>query len=288
MEDSIIEVPSGIINQLYEGEHIDFNVFKELNIDMSLYPNNGYLCLRNGTSQSALAHLKNETVRIVRSRAIKDIKPLNLEQKYLAHSLLDTDIQMVTVIGPAGSGKTLLTLAAAIDQTFIQKKYKKIVLTKPRTQVTDDEDPMGEVPGSMIEKMSPQLLSYEAAMRKIWGPKFTTYWEQMINNGTIEVIPLEHMRGIDLSDSFVICDEAQNAGSRQYKTLGTRMNASSKLVCLGDIEQVDRKHIQDIPLLKIGKHQFYTESDLTSFIELTQVERGPLVQLIVNIMKDYE
>lgn len=290
MTNIIFEVPSSLIDKLYSKQRVNFSDLEEVIPNMPYLPNNGYACLRDYSgSQSTLVVVKDGELHPFQSRDLGAITPKNLEQKFLAHSLYDPEISMVTVTGPAGSGKTLLTLAAAFQQFFVLKDYKRLVLTKPRTQVTDDDEPMGEIPGDIIEKMGPQMLSYESAMRKVLGPQWNIFWEKELMAGRIQIIPLEHMRGIDLSDSFVICDEAQNAGKSQYKTLTTRMNASSKLICLGDIQQIDKKtNFESVPLLAAAQHGLYMDSPLTSYINLTQVERGPLVDLMVKIFDNRE
>lgn len=281
--DDRIQAPKQLIDDLFRGDVSAGEVESKYEIVLPAI-NNWYCSLACG-SQSVLAVLKDGVLmRLEPSRY--DLKPKNREQEFLSSALFDRDISMVTIVGGAGTGKTLVTIAAAIQQTFVERKYAKIVITKPRTQITDGEDAMGEVPGDMVEKMGPQMLSYESAVAKALSKQGVDMWRHMIEKGTVQIIPLEMMRGVDFSGCFVICDESQNVGTNQFAALATRINADSKLVVMGDIEQVDRAHYDDVPMMRFAKHAMYMESPLTSFVELTEVERGPLTKLMVDIHRD--
>ena len=281
-----IETTSDVINKLVAEKSMSVNSTTLLPYESNALDINTYVCLSSG-SQSVLARYTKDTLCLIKPVDIQSIKPCNLEQKFLSHALYDDQLTMLTVTGPAGTGKTLLVLAAALDQTFTKNKYEQIILTKPRLQVTDDSDePMGELPGDVSEKMAPMMLSYESAVARIWGVNYKMLWQQMISAGKIKVIPLEFMRGIDLAGALVICDEAQNVSRAQYKTLATRLASDSRLICLGDMDQIDKKrNIGTVPLLEVITHKLYKASIITSHIALTQVERGPLTDLMVKIFK---
>lgn len=294
MQTYIVSDPD-IVNQLYSEKSVELSYFEEalgtyeeaLSIHSNLYAT----VQVGGTKQSAIVTFKHDRVCIVESVPIGNLTPRNAEQTALVDALLDDSIKMLTLTGPAGTGKTILTLAAAVKK--IQDKtgpYKYLILSKPRAQVTDGFEEMGEVPGDMLEKMSPQLLSYEAAMRKVWGDKSAQYWDMLIEKGIIKVIPLEHMRGIDFDKSIVVVDEAQNMGPNQYKTLTTRVNESSRLICLGDTQQTDRNILnskRETPMESVAYNRFYKDSPLTAHIELIRVERSPLTSLMVKIFNDF-
>lgn len=284
----LIETPTVLTDMLFANASLTCSEVADLtedSFDPRRYSNNQYFSIQSQTG-SMLAWRNNEYLYHINSRNLGDIKPQNLEQKFLSHALTQEDIKMVTVVGEAGTGKTLMTIAAALEMVYTQKRYERLVLTKPRTQVTDGDEPMGELPGDMLEKMAPQMASYESAMRKAWGSNWQYMFEQMLANDTVQIMPLEHMRGVNFDNAIVICDEAQNVGFKQYKTLVTRMDDSSKLICMGDVRQVDRTHVSDVPIMGIAHHEFYNQSELTAYIELTDVERGPLVDLMIRISND--
>lgn len=281
----VVYVPPTLTDMLFTETSLRCGEVLELTsgaFDPRSHGNNQYFCLKSDTTQ-VLAYRQNDYLYKFLPPNVGAIKPQNLEQRFLTHALLEDSIKMLSIVGEAGTGKTLLTIAAALEMVYVQRRYERLILTKPRTQVTDGDEPMGEIPGSVLEKMAPQLASYESAMRKAWGSKWADMFQQLMNKGVIQVMPLEHMRGVNFDNAIVVCDEAQNVGFNQYKTLVTRMESSSKLICMGDVRQVDRNHMGPIPLLEIADHRFYKNSELTAHIELLEVERGPLVDLMIRI-----
>lgn len=288
MKNYVVKTPTTLTDMLFAEESLTCGEVLELTngaFDPRNHGNNQYFCLKSETAQM-LAWRRNDYIHHFNAPNVGAIRPQNLEQKFLAHALLEDDIKMVTVVGEAGTGKTLMTIAAALEMVYTQGRYERLVLTKPRTQVTDGDEPMGELPGDVLEKMAPQMASYESAMRKAWGANWAHMFEQMLAKDIIQIMPLEHMRGVNFDNSIVICDEAQNVGFKQYKTLVTRMDESSKLICMGDVRQVDRTHESDVPIMGIAHHKFYAHSELTAYIELLEVERGPLVDLMIKIAND--
>lgn len=283
-----IETDKHTMDFLYANNIINLNSFElEFDIDLSLLDNNSYI---------VFTHLKNQIIKrktsshliTVHNNFPGDISPINTEQKFLADALFDDSIKMLTVTGEAGTGKTLVTMSAALHQIFNERKYSKLILTKPRTQVLDGDEPIGELPGNILEKMAPQLLSYESAINKLWGNQWKQRFNLALQHGQIQVIPLEFMRGCSFDDAIVICDEAQNVGYSQYKMLVTRLNANSKLICMGDTCQTDKNHTYDIPLLRVASTDLYKQSSITSYVNLMEVERGPLVELMIKISHEIE
>lgn len=287
-------VSFSIVQNLYKSGALNNKEVQKLSdgeIDLYDFYDNEYVTLVSGdTSIQTWVH-GDYIYKLDSNISLQGISPRNPEQVFLAHALMEESIKMVTVTGEAGTGKTLLTLAAAIElmnPRSGEPQFERIVFTKPRTQVTDGEEPMGELPGDVLEKMAPQMASYESSLRKILGSQWKTWFEMGLQKEKIMIMPLEHMRGVNFENSIVICDEAQNVGIKQYKTLVTRMDASSKLICMGDVRQTDRDHDYDNPLLEVARHVFYEESSLTAFIELKEVERGPLVDLMIKISNQIE
>jgi len=250
-------------------------------LDDEFYPSdyeNFYFNARSSSSSLLLKHVNGKLFSL-KTGSFQKISSKNREQQYLIDALLDENIRCVSVTGKAGTGKTLLVLAYAISQLHASKP-KEIIITKSRVQVTDDdEEPMGEVPGDMIEKMAPQLLSYNTAFSKILGKNSTNYLQELIRTGRIQIIPLEFMRGVDFSDKIVICDEVQNCGRAQLKTLGTRINSSSRLILMGDLRQSDKEFDSEIPFSKLVDSDIYADSKITTHVHLIKQERGPLADL---------
>ena len=136
------------------------------------------------------------------------------------------------VMGPAGTGKTFLAIAAAV-RDLKEGKCKRIVLTRPAVEAAGEK--LGALPGDALEKVDPYMIPLFESLKKVVGNQA----DQLFEKGVIEVVPLAFMRGRTLDDAFVIMDEAQNSSTEQVKMLMTRLGPYSKLVVTGDLEQSD-------------------------------------------------
>ena len=165
------------------------------------------------------------------------IEAKNKEQLFALHILLSDQIPLVTMTGIPGSGKTYLTLMAALNQIEKQKK-KRIIFTRPIQTVGKD---IGFLPGDINEKMAPWLAPIVDNFRNQFGD--LSYFDIMMERGDIDIAPLSYIRGRSFNDSIIIVDEAQNATIHELKTVITRTGKNSKIVLLGDIEQVDLPYV---------------------------------------------
>lgn len=253
-------------------------------------PVNSYWCFKSA-KQSILKRWDGQFFWPVNLPTIKKFACKNLEQKYLLDAIYNDSIPLVTVFGGAGSGKTFVTMSAALA-LLDEKKYDKIIITKSRAQATTASGGrIGDVPGTLIEKMRPVLSSYERALAKIWGKNYLQIFEQKLNDGKIECIPLEYMRGEDFTNALVICDEAQNVEIHQFKTLITRIGEKSKLILMADTDQIDEKENRKgkaCPVLQMINMNIYNDSYLSSFVRLIEIERSELAALGIEICKKLE
>ncbi|MDH5631251.1 MAG: PhoH family protein, partial [Gammaproteobacteria bacterium] len=164
----------------------------------------------------------------------------NMEQSFALNLLMDPDIDFVTLLGPAGTGKTLLALAAALEQTIEQKKFNEIIVTRVTIPVGED---IGFLPGTEEEKMNPWMGAFTDNLEVLspsqsnddWGRQAT----QDILQKWLKIRSLNFMRGRTFINKFVIIDEAQNLTPKQMKTLITRAGKGTKVVCLGNVAQID-------------------------------------------------
>lgn len=154
------------------------------------------------------------------------------------------DNDIVVGVGPAGTGKTYLAMAYALE-SLLKKKVKRIILTRP---VVEAGESLGFLPGNLEEKVHPYLRPlYDAIFDMIDYEKF----EKLVESGAIEIAPLAYMRGRTLHDSFIILDEAQNTQSRQMKMFLTRLGLNSIMVITGDISQIDLPAVMSSGLVEI-------------------------------------
>lgn len=171
----------------------------------------------------------------------------NREQNFALNLLMDPDVDFVTLLGQAGTGKTLLTLAAALTQTLDKKIYSEIIMTRVTVPVGED---IGFLPGTEEEKMAPWMGALEDNLDVLnktdedageWGRAAT----QDLIRTRIKVKSLNFMRGRTFLHKFLIIDEAQNLTPKQMKTLITRAGPGTKVVCLGNIEQIDTPYLTE-------------------------------------------
>ncbi|VAW37763.1 Phosphate starvation-inducible protein PhoH, predicted ATPase [hydrothermal vent metagenome] len=203
----------------------------------------------------------------------RSITPKSIAQKNYLDAIRSHDI--VFGIGPAGTGKTYLAMAAAVA-ALTEKEVDRIILVRPAVEAGEK---LGFLPGDMMAKVDPYLRPLYDALHDMMDIERA---EQLIERGTIEVAPLAFMRGRTLNDSFVIMDEAQNTTREQMKMFLTRLGFSSKAVITGDITQIDLPLARSSGLVEAQKILAGIEGiDFVSFTD-ADVVRHPLVQKIIK------
>lgn len=209
----------------------------------------------------------------------KPIRPKTIGQKRYVDIIRENGI--VFGVGPAGTGKTYLAMAMAI-QAFKNKEISRIILTRPAVEAGES---LGFLPGDLQEKIDPYLRPLYDALFEIMGPE--TY-QTLMERKSIEVAPLAYMRGRTLDNAFVILDEAQNTTPQQMKMFLTRLGFGSKAIITGDITQLDLPNGKKSGLITIRK--ILKNIDDIEFVDLDKndVVRHPLVQKIIDAYDKYE
>jgi len=228
------------VDKFYNGSEIWIDPLEHI-----LSPNQFVMLISNSNDKkTALARFQNYNEplqKIVKSnKKIWNTEPRNKEQQFAFDLLLDPTVPVVSLVGKAGSGKTLLALAAGLEQTFGPKsQYKKVVVTKPVEPVGKD---IGFLPGTMEEKMMPWLAPIQDNLRFLMGDDKATL-EMYMDKGQIEVEAMTFIRGRSISNAFIVIDEVQNMTQHEIKTVLTRVGEGTKIVLTGDIEQIDNVYI---------------------------------------------
>jgi PhoH-like ATPase len=250
----------------------------------SLLPNQ-YLVMKNG-SLSALAHHNRPagTIERVTKRAAYGVEPRNAEQIFALDALLRPDVQLVTMTGRAGTGKTLLALAAALEQ---RRLYHQIYLARPVVPLGNRD--IGFLPGDVKSKLDPYmqpLWDNISVIRNRLSPESreNKALSEMIEHEKIQVAPLAYIRGRSLDHVFFIVDEAQNLTPHEVKTIITRAGEGSKVVFTGDIHQIDTPYLDSQSNGLTVLIDRMKDQDLFAHVNLLKGERSHLAELASTLL----
>ena len=239
-------VDDQVIDRFYEGEEVYID---EDETEQLWHPNQYIMMVSNANEKkSALASFSNHhsPLRTIIHDKLPDwkINARNKEQAFAIDMLMDPKIKIVSLIGRAGSGKTLMAIAAGLQQTIgISKEsnhYDRLIVSRPVQPLGKD---IGFLPGTMEEKMLPWLMPIQDNLKFLMGDR--TSLELYMEKGKIEVEAITYIRGRSIANSFVIIDEAQNLTKHEIKTIITRIGEGTKIILTGDIEQIDNIYVNE-------------------------------------------
>lgn len=272
-ENKIVNVTDTDINDLYSNGFVEVKEVDE-------FSENEFVVLNGNTQgKSALCIYKKGALCLLDKKKLStDVQPRNKEQTFALHVLNDDTVPLVCITGRAGSGKTFLTLMSGLD-AMLSGKYERIVVTRNMEPVGRD---IGFLPGDIKEKMEPWMSPLMDNFRHHFKDK--TYFEAMIDKGQIEIAPLSFIRGRTFNNAFIIVDEAQNASIHELKTIITRIGEGSKIVLMGDTDQIDTPYLDKRSNgLSITIDRF-NSSELAAYIYLERGERSPLATYASKVL----
>lgn len=279
----IIEnVDASLITRLYENnEGVSFDSF-----DFKFKPvPHQYMVLKNNGS-SALAHYDpySKNITRVEKHRCYGIDPRNAEQAFSLDALLRSEIQLVSLTGKAGTGKTLLALAAALHQ---ENQFNQIFLARPIVPLANRE--LGFLPGNVNEKIEPYMqplydnLSVIKHRFKMQGKEYI-HIEEMVKSEKLLITPIAFIRGRSLSNVFFIVDEAQNLTPHEVKTIITRAGEGTKMIFTGDVQQIDSPYLDSLSNgLSYLTHKMKGQ-EIFAHVNLVKGERSFLADLASNIL----
>ena len=279
-----IIVDDQMVDQFYAGE----DIFLDDDINLPLFPHQ-FIMLQSSANpkKTALCCFKGYNVPLEKIIGEKrdlgwGIAPRNKEQAFSFDLLFDDSIPLVTLIGKAGSGKTLVALAAAIEQTLGLKdnKYKRVLVSRPVQPLGKD---IGFLPGTMEEKMLPWLKPIQDNLQLILGND-RTMLQSFMEKGQIEIEALTYIRGRSISNAYIIIDEAQNLTAHEVKTIITRVGENTKIVLTGDIEQIDNVYTNETSNGLAYAIEKFKESDLAGHITFKKGERSRIATEAAKIL----
>jgi PhoH-like ATPase len=252
-----------------------------------LYPNQYLVLTAEGNSKkSALCRFVNYSTPLKKVNSYKDIWGLsanNTEQKYAMDLLFDPSVQVVSLTGQAGTGKTLLAAACGLEQVLHTPKsqggYDKLIITRPVQPLGRD---IGFLPGTIEEKMMPWIAPLRDNLEYLFGDK--TALDIQMEQGTIEIEAMTYIRGRSISNAFMIVDEAQNLTAHELKTIITRVGHGTKLVLTGDIQQIDNSYVDSVSNGLTYAVEKFKEYSISGHITLYKGERSKLATLAAEIL----
>lgn len=211
------------------------------------------------------------------------IKARNKEQKFALELLLNDEIKIVTLVGSAGTGKTLLALAVGLEKVLEQNSYSRLLITRPVTPMGDD---LGYLPGSKQDKLRPWMQPIYDNLDFLFSDceePFGTL-EELMNRGIMEMEALTYIRGRSIPRQFIVCDEAQNLSPHMIKTLITRVGEGSKIVFTGDPEQIDHPYLDASSNGLTYLVEKMKGEDIAGHVTLIRGERSEVAELGARLL----
>lgn len=194
---------------------------------------------------------------------------------------MNTDIPLVSIVGKAGCGKTMLAIAAGLEQTIgVDNKYSRLIVSRPVQPMGKD---IGFLPGTLEEKMSPWLRPIQDNLQFLMGNDKVTL-EMYMQKGVIEIEAITYIRGRSIANAYIIIDEAQNLSMHEIKTIITRVGENSKVVLTGDIEQIDNVYVDETTNGLTYVAEKFKPYDLAGHITLMTGERSKVATLASKIL----
>ena len=246
---------------------------------------NGYYILKNGKSSSlAFYNHTVEQIERIEKEFVYGIKPKNAEQAFAFHALMNSNIKLVAIQGVAGTGKTLLALASALEQA---KQFNQIILARPIVPLSNKE--IGFLPGDANDKIGPYMEPLFDNLKFIKSQFGTNEKKhkailEMQESGKILITPLAFIRGRSLSNIMFIIDEAQNLTPHEVKTIITRAGENTKIIFTGDVHQIDTPYLDENSNGLAYLIDRLTGQPLFSNVKLEKGERSELANLANDLL----
>ncbi|MBS1983778.1 MAG: PhoH family protein [Bdellovibrionales bacterium] len=292
------------IEELYSGVGVfdvsadDITTFyseKRLPIeDPELYPN-GFVILRdrNNPSHSAVGRFDVRMGSVVplmtATEGVWGLHPKNVEQTFALDLLLNDDIQLVSLVGKAGTGKTLLAIAAGLQKTLDEGKFQRLLVSRPIFPMGKD---VGYLPGDIEQKLNPWMQPIFDNIEFLMGGSERRHGrggaargiQELMNQGMVNIEPLTYIRGRSIPNQFLIVDEAQNLTPHEIKTILTRAGENTKVVLTGDCYQIDNPYVDSASNGLAHVVERMKLEEISGHITLMKGERSPLAELASNLL----
>jgi PhoH-like ATPase len=275
-----IEVPPGKIDQFYQD--------KKVTVDHKLYGNQ-YIILKDASNanHSAIGRysLKDKAIvpLINPPDSIWGITARNVEQSFALDALLNDEVMMVSLVGKAGTGKTLLAIAAGLFKTLDEGRFQRLLVSRPIFPMGRD---IGYLPGDIEQKLNPWMQPIFDNVEFLMGAdkKAAGRAQELINQGMLNIEPLTYIRGRSIPKQYLIVDEAQNLTPHEIKTIVTRAGSGTKVVLTGDVYQIDNPYVDSANSGLTHAVERFKGQEIAAHVTLTKGERSALAELAANIL----
>jgi len=283
--------PYLIDDQIIDRFHAGDDIFLDQD-NIKLYPNQFLLLVSSSNDKkTAIARFLDygkPISKVIECNKNKKenwgIKTRNKEQGFVMNLLKNPNINLVTLVGKAGTGKTLLATAAGLQQVLAPEKnsqgFKHLIVSRPIQPLGKD---IGYLPGTLEEKMMPWLAPIQDNLKYLLGNNKETL-KMYIAQGVIEIEALTYIRGRSIANAFIIIDEAQNLTIHELKSIITRVGEGTKIVLTGDIEQIDNVYVDETSNGLAYAIEKFKEYDISGHVTLTKGERSKIATLAAKIL----
>ncbi|QCJ41924.1 PhoH family protein [Bacillus sp. S3] len=278
-----LHLPIELLGRFYEKGELSLSEVA----NHPFYPNQ-YLLMKDilGSSASAIGMVDKTSKKVkkltLNQEHVWGIHPRNVQQTMAIELLLRKDIPLVTLTGKAGTGKTLLALAAGLMHTEDLREYKKLLVARPIVPVGKD---LGFLPGEKQEKLRPWMQPIYDNLEYLFNTKKPGELDAILAGmGSIEVEALTYIRGRSLPKQFIIIDEAQNLTKHEVKTILTRVGEGSKIVLMGDPEQIDHPYLDAYNNGLTYVVEKFKDQDISGHVKLLKGERSGLARLAADLL----
>ncbi|MFZ4641260.1 MAG: PhoH family protein [Nodosilinea sp.] len=260
-----------------------------LHLDRPLYPNQALTLVDEANpAHTALAFVRGKSHKIeplakLPHAGVSRVQPRNREQRFAFELLLQDDISLVTLVGKAGTGKTLLAIAAGVQKVADERLYSRLLIARPIVPLGRD---IGYLPGDLTEKLNPWMQPLYDNFDLIFGTQDMRgkpeHWrrghEEMMDQGLLQIEPLTYIRGRSIPKQFLIVDEAQNLTPHEVKTILTRAGEGTKIILTGDPDQIDNPYVDAASNGLIYVAERFKEEVIAGHITLYKGERSELAE----------
>jgi PhoH-like ATPase len=277
-----LAVPAGTIERFYADGSVA--------VDAPGLHANEFLTLKDEGGKSALTRWDRALGKVVPVKKLREgvwgIKPRNKEQHFALDVLLNDDVKLVTLVGKAGTGKTLLAIAAGLQKVTDEQVFSKLLVSRPIFPLGRD---IGYLPGDIEDKLNPWMQPIYDNLELLLGlnksdKKDGRSYAELVDLGFVEIEPLTYIRGRSLPNVYMIVDEAQNLTPHEVKTIITRAGEGTKIILTGDPYQIDHPYLDASNNGLTTVAERFKQEAIAGHVILTKGERSPLAELATQIL----